>query len=48
MRRALLWALERVTGDNYVRVSLLREGISSPWTIDTIDAAILHARLRER
>lgn len=49
MRRFLLWALERWTGDRYVRVSLLRERAgSSPSLIDTIDSAVYHARLRER
>jgi hypothetical protein len=49
VRRLLLSALEFVTGDRYVRVALLRESAgSSPWTIDTIDAAIQHARARER
>lgn len=49
MRRLLLRALEFWTGDRYVRVALLRECAgSSPWTIDTIDAAIQHARAHER
>jgi hypothetical protein len=47
VRRFLLWALERWTGDRYVRVSLVRDAHWAPDLRSVIDYAIDYANDHE-